>query len=405
VDKDLDGWEVCLSYHDGFANDWRVQSYPWAGNSEVALDIEMAISMAPGLSKVIVYEGANWHNILNRMAMDNLAKQLSCSWYMPGAGADAVADQIWQQMAAQGQSFYNASGDSVFPGYTLKVLTGKDAAGKDVWAKLADGHRTTEKKLTITLTKLTDGSSSTMRIYPGTSSTPFGPDAFKQTIDLQDGENPLGIFVRGKVGNSWQYVDFVRLTVNSGESTDWELVDVQVKQIGVSVNQDYDWKYEGDGRGGITGIWTTRTSTGTATARMVGTWDIPDRLTPGTQVNVSGTVTSELDFKSGAADWCSGGMYQLGPEDGGLDAFAMNEAAAQPDIGRAAVPADQVQKLFFTMIGCDTGSGTMSAEKTATGTLTVPDRLAVTGDQVPYLVVGFVLDQDYDTVQVSYIYR
>jgi hypothetical protein len=299
----------------------------------------------------------------------------------------------------------NAAGDSVFPGYTLRVLTGKDAAGKDVWAKLADGHRTTEKKLTITLTKLTDGSSSTMRIYPGTSSTPFGPDAFKQTIDLEDGENPLGIFVLGKVGNSWQYVDFVRLTVNSGESTDWELVDVQVKHTGVSVNQDYDWKYEGDGRGGITGIWTTRTSTGTATARMVGTWDIPDRLTPGTQVNVSGTVTSELDFKSGAADWCSGGMYQLGPEDGGLDAFAMNEAAAQPDIGRAAVPADQVQKLFFTMIGCDTGSGTMSAEKTATGTLTVPDRLAVTGDQVPYLVVGFVLDQDYDTVQVSYIYK
>jgi hypothetical protein len=47
----------------------------------------------------------------------------------------------------------------------------------------------------------------------------------------------------------------------------------------------------------------------------------------------------------------------------------------------------------------------MSAEKTATGTLTVPDRLVVTGDQVPYLVVSFVLDHDYDAVQVSYIYR
>ena len=33
VDKDLTGWEVCLAYHDGFSNDWRVQSYPWAGNS------------------------------------------------------------------------------------------------------------------------------------------------------------------------------------------------------------------------------------------------------------------------------------------------------------------------------------------------------------------------------------
>ena len=81
------------------------------GEVEVCLDIEMAISMAPGLSKVIVYEGANWYDILNRMATDNLAKQLSCSWYSPQGGPDPVADQIWRQMAAQGQSFFNASGD------------------------------------------------------------------------------------------------------------------------------------------------------------------------------------------------------------------------------------------------------------------------------------------------------
>jgi uncharacterized repeat protein (TIGR03803 family) len=84
------------------------------GEVEVSLDIEMAISMAPGLSKVIVYEAGpagNWHDILNRMATDNLAKQLSCSWYIPRGGPDPVADQIWQQMAVQGQSFFNASGD------------------------------------------------------------------------------------------------------------------------------------------------------------------------------------------------------------------------------------------------------------------------------------------------------
>ena len=82
------------------------------GEVEVSLDIESSISMAPGLSMVIVYEGANWHDILNRMVTDNLAKQLSCSWYIPKGGPDAVADQIWQQMAAQGQSFFNASGDA-----------------------------------------------------------------------------------------------------------------------------------------------------------------------------------------------------------------------------------------------------------------------------------------------------
>ena len=84
------------------------------GEVEVSLDIEMAISMAPGLSKVIVYEAPNpspFVDLLNRMATDNLAKQLSCSWYMPSGPAEPVADLIFQQMAAQGQSFFNASGD------------------------------------------------------------------------------------------------------------------------------------------------------------------------------------------------------------------------------------------------------------------------------------------------------
>jgi hypothetical protein len=84
------------------------------GEVEVSLDIEMAISMAPGLSMVVVYMAPNpspWEDLLNRMATDNLAKQLSCSWYQPGGAASPTCDQIFQQMAAQGQSFYNASGD------------------------------------------------------------------------------------------------------------------------------------------------------------------------------------------------------------------------------------------------------------------------------------------------------
>ncbi|MDR3413534.1 MAG: immunoglobulin domain-containing protein, partial [Formivibrio sp.] len=90
------------------------------GEVEVSLDIEMAISMATNLSKVVVYEAGptgNWHDLLNRMANDNMAKQLSSSWYLSGGGADATADQIFQQMAAQGQSFFNASGDNdAYPG-------------------------------------------------------------------------------------------------------------------------------------------------------------------------------------------------------------------------------------------------------------------------------------------------
>jgi uncharacterized repeat protein (TIGR03803 family) len=82
-------------------------------NREVALDIEVVISMAPGLSKVIVYEGsaANANAILNRMATDNLAKQLSSSWGF-GAQVDPAREQIFQQFAAQGQSMFQAAGDA-----------------------------------------------------------------------------------------------------------------------------------------------------------------------------------------------------------------------------------------------------------------------------------------------------
>jgi len=82
-----------------------------ANNVEVELDIDMAISMAPGLAKVIVYEGTIPNDILNRMATDNLARQLSSSWAF-GSQTDAVREQIFQQFAAQGQSMFQASGDS-----------------------------------------------------------------------------------------------------------------------------------------------------------------------------------------------------------------------------------------------------------------------------------------------------
>jgi subtilase family serine protease len=78
-------------------------------NIEVILDIMMAGFMAPGAS-IIVYEGSNWDDVLNRMATDNLAKQLSCSWmFYP---IDATTEQIFLEMISQGQSFFTAAGDS-----------------------------------------------------------------------------------------------------------------------------------------------------------------------------------------------------------------------------------------------------------------------------------------------------
>src|ERR1035437_4672969 len=84
------------------------------GNIEVSLDIEMAISMAPGLSQIFVFEAGPTgipNDILNTMAASNMVKNLSCSWGWSG-GPDATTETIFKQMAAQGQSFFNASGDS-----------------------------------------------------------------------------------------------------------------------------------------------------------------------------------------------------------------------------------------------------------------------------------------------------
>jgi hypothetical protein len=84
------------------------------GNSEVTLDIEMAMAMAPGLDKIIIFtggSGGSQNDILNAMAASNTVKNLSCSWGW-GGGPATTTDAIFQQMAAQGQSFFNASGDS-----------------------------------------------------------------------------------------------------------------------------------------------------------------------------------------------------------------------------------------------------------------------------------------------------
>jgi subtilase family serine protease len=91
----LDGMGPCNGCDDG----------------EETLDIEYAISIAPGLSQLIVYEGTSDVDILNRMASDNIAKQLSCSFgWLPGdPGND---DPIFKEFAAQGQNFFTASGDS-----------------------------------------------------------------------------------------------------------------------------------------------------------------------------------------------------------------------------------------------------------------------------------------------------
>jgi hypothetical protein len=88
---------------------------------EVTLDIDMVIAMAPGISKVWVYEEAapsvnasmvplgEVNSELSQIASDNHASQISSSWFM---AIDLTTENTFLQYAAQGQTFFQASGDS-----------------------------------------------------------------------------------------------------------------------------------------------------------------------------------------------------------------------------------------------------------------------------------------------------
>jgi len=81
-------------------------------DTEQVLDIEAAISMAPGLNQLLVYvSDTSDVSIFNRMATDNVAKSLSCSWGWSPADASSD-DPIFKEFAAQGQNLFVASGDS-----------------------------------------------------------------------------------------------------------------------------------------------------------------------------------------------------------------------------------------------------------------------------------------------------
>ena len=92
-------------------------------DGEVSLDIEMIIAMAPGLSRLLVYEGSSPYDVFNRILTDRTASEISCSWSFfvkpgnvnwsryGGTGVGTLDSQL-MLMAAEGQSFFQASGDT-----------------------------------------------------------------------------------------------------------------------------------------------------------------------------------------------------------------------------------------------------------------------------------------------------
>ena len=113
---------------------------------EVCLDIEQAVSVAPGLSQLRVYIGPESFGtgvdgfIFNQMATDNVAKQLSNSWWW-SPDDPATDDPYFEEMATQGQTFFTISGD--YGAYTGNHLQDMGYPAEDVHATVVGGTELT----------------------------------------------------------------------------------------------------------------------------------------------------------------------------------------------------------------------------------------------------------------------
>src|SRR5579862_927445 len=107
-------------------------------DAEVTLDIELALALAPQ-SQIYVYEGPNSDqgvlDVYNRIATDNIAKQVSTSWGMGENLSNAqflqAENAIFMQMAEIGQTIYAAAGDSgAYDDYPTRSLAVDDPASQ-----------------------------------------------------------------------------------------------------------------------------------------------------------------------------------------------------------------------------------------------------------------------------------
>jgi subtilase family serine protease len=81
-------------------------------DTEQTLDMTQAIGMAPGLSSLVMYVGSLDTAIISAMTTHNpLPTTIGCSWGWTPADPSSL-DPYFEKMAAQGQNFFAASGDS-----------------------------------------------------------------------------------------------------------------------------------------------------------------------------------------------------------------------------------------------------------------------------------------------------
>jgi kumamolisin len=81
-------------------------------DTEQTLDMTQALGMAPGLASLVMYVGSSDTAIISAMTTHSpLPTTIGCSWGWTPADPSTL-DPYFQKMAAQGQNFFAASGDS-----------------------------------------------------------------------------------------------------------------------------------------------------------------------------------------------------------------------------------------------------------------------------------------------------
>ena len=81
-------------------------------DTEQTLDMTQALGMAPGLSSLVMYVGSTDTAMISKMTTHSpLPTTIGCSWGWTPADPSTL-DPYFKKMAAQGQTFFAASGDS-----------------------------------------------------------------------------------------------------------------------------------------------------------------------------------------------------------------------------------------------------------------------------------------------------
>ncbi len=113
-------------------------------DTEQTIDMTQALGMAPGLSSLVMYVGSTDSAILNAMATASpLNAQLSSSWVWIPADP-STDDPYFEEFAAQGQSLFQAAGDSgvwtslseIYPADDLYITS---VGGTDLETTIAGG--------------------------------------------------------------------------------------------------------------------------------------------------------------------------------------------------------------------------------------------------------------------------